>query len=104
MNAAGIATAALAFMAVATSAAPAADVAVAPSGAASCSGCHAPAALGNSVPPIAGHSAAEIVAAMEDYSAGRRPATVMDRIARGFTRAETEAIAAWLARPREGRP
>ena len=87
----------LAFTAMAATSAPAIAQIAPPSGAASSSGCHAPAALGTSVPPIARHSAAEIVAAMEDYRAGRRPATVMDRIAKGFTPAETQAIAAWLA-------
>lgn len=92
-------------MAVLAGLAPAAaEVGAAPPGAASCSGCHAPASLGAAVPPIAGHSAAEIVAAMEDYRAGRRPATVMDRIAKGFTPEETQAIAAWLATPRGEAP
>ena len=39
---------------------------------------------------------AEIVAAMQAFRTGERPATVMDRIAKGFTDEETRAIAAWL--------
>ncbi len=71
--------------------------AAAPPGAASCSGCHAPAALGTAVPSIEGQSTAEIAAAMEEYRLGRRPATVMDRIAKGFSEEEIRAIAVWLS-------
>jgi cytochrome c553 len=34
---------------------------------------------------------------MQAFRAGSRPATVMDRIAKGFTEAEIAAIAAWYA-------
>ena len=34
---------------------------------------------------------------MREFRSGARPATVMDRIAKGFTEDETRAIAAWLA-------
>jgi sulfide dehydrogenase cytochrome subunit len=65
-----------------------------PPGAASCSGCHAVRAA-TSVPPIAGRPAPEIVAMLAAFRAGARPASVMNRIAPGFTEAESEAIAAW---------
>ena len=68
-----------------------------PPGAASCSGCHATdAKTATSVPRIAGRNPAEIVAAMAAFRAGQKPATVMDRIARGFTEAEVRAIADWF--------
>jgi cytochrome c553 len=67
-----------------------------PPGAASCSGCHAPARLGSPVPPIAGRDPKEIVAAMQEFRSGQRAATVMDRIAKGFSDDEVQAIAAWL--------
>ena len=70
---------------------------LAPPGALACAGCHGPVRAGSPVPPIHGRSAAEIVAAMQDYRAGRRSATVMDRIAKGFSDDEVEAMAAWLA-------
>jgi cytochrome subunit of sulfide dehydrogenase len=71
--------------------------AVPPPGAASCTGCHAAnAKVETRVPRIAGRSPAEIVAAMEAFRSGQKPATVMDRIAKGFTEAEIRAIAAWL--------
>jgi cytochrome subunit of sulfide dehydrogenase len=68
-----------------------------PSGATSCTGCHATdAKVATSVPRIAGRPAAEIVAAMEAFRTGQKPATVMDRIAKGFSNAEIRAIAEWL--------
>jgi cytochrome c553 len=71
--------------------------AVPPPGAASCTGCHAASAkVETRVPRIAGRNPAEIVAAMEAFRSGQKPATVMDRIAKGFTEAEVRAIADWL--------
>jgi cytochrome subunit of sulfide dehydrogenase len=69
-----------------------------PVGATSCSGCHpANAGVQSPVPPLAGKTAAEIVAQMQAFRAGQRSATVMDRIAKGFSDAEVEAIAVWYA-------
>jgi cytochrome subunit of sulfide dehydrogenase len=75
----------------------AAAASVPPPGAASCSGCHASdAKVQTSVPRIAGRKPADIVAAMAAFRTGQKPATVMDRIARGFTDDEVRAIAEWL--------
>ncbi len=69
-----------------------------PAGAASCSGCHpASARVTSPVPRLAGLDRAAIVRAMQDFRSGTRAATVMDRIAKGFTDAEIQAIAAWYA-------
>lgn len=69
-----------------------------PPGATSCSGCHAVnARTKTSVPRIYGRASADIVAAMADFRSGKRASTVMDRIAKGFTDGETQAIAVWLA-------
>lgn len=62
-----------------------------PPGATSCSGCHG---TELSLEPF---SAEEIVAALAAYRDGSREATVMDRIARGFTEEEGRAIAEWIA-------
>jgi len=73
-----------------------------PAGAAACTGCH-PANAGvveTPVPRLAGRNAAGIVAAMQAFRSGQTPATVMDRIAKGFTVEETQAIAAWYAAQR----
>ena len=70
----------------------------APTGASSCSGCHAAgAAVQTSVPSLVGRPATDIVTAMHAFRAGQRPATVMDRIAKGFSESEIAAIAAWYA-------
>lgn len=70
---------------------------VAPPGATACSGCHGPSTPGAAVPPLHGRPSGEIVAAMQDFRTGQRPTTVMDRIAKGFTDEETQAIASWLS-------
>jgi len=70
----------------------------APPGAASCSGCHpASKSVATPVPRLNTSDAAQIVTAMQDFRSGRRPATVMDRIAKGFTDEEIHAISAWYA-------
>jgi sulfide dehydrogenase cytochrome subunit len=69
-----------------------------PPGAAGCSGCHAArTGVDTPVPRLIGRDAAQIVAAMADFRAGKRPTTIMDRIAKGFTEDEVKAIAAWFA-------
>jgi len=69
-----------------------------PAGAAACSGCHPSSARGPSpVARLTGRDRAEIVKAMHDFRSGERAATVMDRIAKGFTDDEIQAIAAWYA-------
>jgi cytochrome subunit of sulfide dehydrogenase len=73
----------------------------APAGASSCTGCHpARSGVDTPVPPLAGRNAADIVTAMEAFRSGRKPGTVMDRIAKGFSDEEIQAIAAWYAAQR----
>jgi cytochrome subunit of sulfide dehydrogenase len=72
-----------------------------PAGAVSCSGCHpASTRVMSPVPRLHGLEQAAIVRAMQDFRSGQRAATVMDRIAKGFTDAEIQAIAAWFATQR----
>jgi cytochrome subunit of sulfide dehydrogenase len=72
--------------------------ALAPPGVAACSSCHPRIGADSSLlPSLTGRSATDMVAAMEAFRSGKRPATVMDRIAKGFTADETSAIAAWYA-------
>ena len=69
-----------------------------PVGAVSCSGCHPSSArLDSPVPRLAGRDRAELVKALQDFRSGTRTGTVMDRIAKGFTDDEIQAIAAWYA-------
>jgi cytochrome subunit of sulfide dehydrogenase len=72
-----------------------------PAGAASCSGCHpASARVSSPVPRLSGLDRAAIIRAMQEFRSGQRTGTVMDRIAKGFTDEEIQAIAAWLATQR----
>jgi cytochrome subunit of sulfide dehydrogenase len=69
-----------------------------PAGAASCSGCHPDSTRVTSpVPRLGGLDRTAIVKAMLEFRSGQRAATVMDRIAKGFTDDEIQAIAAWFA-------
>ncbi|MDP1583592.1 MAG: cytochrome C [Bradyrhizobium sp.] len=69
-----------------------------PPGAASCSGCHSPEATAASpVVRLYGRDAGAIATAMAGFRDGSLPATVMARIAKGFSDDESRAIAAWLA-------
>jgi sulfide dehydrogenase cytochrome subunit len=70
----------------------------APPGALSCLGCHG--APGVEIPSLSGLSADEITEAMGAFKSGARPATLMNRLAKGFSEAETRAIAQWLASQR----
>jgi sulfide dehydrogenase cytochrome subunit len=70
----------------------------APPGASSCSGCHAGRAdVESAIPRLTGRNAAELAQQMEAFRSGQRPATIMDQIAKGYSDAEIQAIAAWYA-------
>jgi len=79
-------------------AAPGMTWAASPPGAASCLGCHTVAADGGPVPPLGSFTVEQMVTAMQAFRSGSRPATVMDRIAKGFSDEEVQAIADWYAR------
>ena len=69
-----------------------------PPGAASCSGCHpASKSVVTPVPRLNAENASRIVTTMQEFRSSQRPATVMDRIAKGFTDDEIKAIAVWYA-------
>ena len=89
----------LALMSLPLGSALAAD---APPGAAACSGCHP---VSRSIETLAnrliGRTPADIVTAVQAYRSGQRPATVMDRIAKGFTDDEIKAIADWYGAQKE---
>ncbi len=68
--------------------------AAAPPGAESCSGCHV---KGGGIGVLQGRPATETVAGMEAFRSGARPATLMNRIVRGFSPEEVQALANWFA-------
>ena len=47
--------------------------------------------------PLAGLSSEHVVTQMQAFRDGKRPATVMHQIAKGYTDAQIGAIAAWYA-------
>ena len=72
-----------------------------PPGAAACLGCHPARADGGPVPALTKLPAPQIVTALQAFRSGTRPATVMDRIAKGFSDEEIDAIAQWYARAKK---
>jgi sulfide dehydrogenase cytochrome subunit len=69
-----------------------------PPGASSCSGCHpASKSVDTPVPRLVGRRPAEIETAMLAFRTGQKSASVMDRIAKGFSGDEISAIAAWYS-------
>ena len=63
----------------------------------SCASCHGTNGLSSgSIPRIQGRSAEYIEKAMLQYKAGERPATVMNRIAKGYTDEEIKLLSAYL--------
>ena len=65
-----------------------------PPGAESCTGCHV---TGGGVGVLQGRPAEDITAQMEAFRSGARPATLMNRIVRGFSPEEVRALSAWFA-------
>lgn len=68
-----------------------------PAGATSCSGCHTAKEGASPVPVIVGRPVGELMTAVAEFRSGKRPATVMDRLLKGFTDDELRDIAQWLA-------
>lgn len=69
----------------------------APPNVANCLGCHPTRGGDPALPQLGGRSVSDLVDAMKAFRAGTRPATVMDRIAKGFSDDDIAAIAAWYA-------
>ena len=68
--------------------------------AATCSGCHGTdgkAAQGAAMPSLTGLSRDYIVAQMQAFRDGKRPATVMHQLAKGYSNEQIDAIAAYFA-------
>jgi cytochrome c553 len=66
--------------------------------AATCTGCHGPGGhSAGEIPSIYGKTETQIAQAMTEFKTDRRPATVMNRHAKGFSDAEIAAIAKEVA-------
>ncbi len=63
-----------------------------------CFACHGPEGKSpGSIPSLNGKSAEAIVKTMNDFKSGARPSTVMGRHAKGYSDAETAAIAKYIS-------
>lgn len=73
--------------------------------AATCAACHGPAgsSLGPAIPTIASLSTDYFVMSMKDYRDGKRPATVMDRIARGYSDDDIAGMAKYFQKQKFAR-
>jgi cytochrome subunit of sulfide dehydrogenase len=66
--------------------------------AANCANCHGTDGRSpGAIPSLAGQDAAVIVQRMKEFRDGRRAATVMQQLAKGYTDAQIEAAAAYFA-------
>jgi len=67
--------------------------------AAACAICHGPNgwSAGGSLPHLAGQPADYLVKQLRDFRDGRRPATIMTQIARGYTEEQYQLMAAFFA-------
>ena len=65
-----------------------------PVGAESCTGCHV---NGGGIGVLQGRAAEDTAAQMEAFRSGARPATLMNRIVKGFSADEVKALATWFA-------
>ena len=68
--------------------------------AANCAACHGTdghTAPGSPITPLAGRPKEDIVQLMSQFKNGQKPATLMHQIAKGYSEAEIEALAAYFA-------
>ena len=68
--------------------------------AATCANCHGTdgrAVQGSSVPALAGLPAADLLQQLRAFRDGSRPATVMQQIAKGYSEAQLQQLAAFFA-------
>jgi cytochrome c553 len=72
--------------------------------AATCANCHGTggaSAGGNE--PLAGKPKAEIIEKIQDFKSGRKPATIMHQLSKGYTDAQIEAVATWFSQQKPAR-
>lgn len=68
--------------------------------AATCANCHGTAGRapeGSAVPGLAGMPRDHMVAQMQAFKSGSRPATIMHQLAKGYSDAQIDQLAAWFA-------
>ena len=66
--------------------------------AATCANCHGTNGMSRGVTvSLAGKPKAEIAAKLLEFKQNQRPGTIMPQLAKGFTDAQIDAVAAWFA-------
>jgi len=66
--------------------------------AAACANCHGTNGMSvQGMPNLAGQERAYLVQQMQDFRTGKRPATIMHQLAKGYTDEQIEALAAYFA-------
>ncbi len=66
--------------------------------AANCANCHGTDGKSQGgTPGLTGNSKEKIVEMLQEFKAGKRPATIMHQLAKGYTDAEIDALAAYFA-------
>jgi len=75
-----------------------ADPSLARNLAAACANCHGTNGMSvQGMPNLAGQERAYLVQQMQDFRTGKRPATIMHQLAKGYTDEQIEALAAYFA-------
>jgi cytochrome subunit of sulfide dehydrogenase len=93
-----IAIALLFAMGAGTAVAQAPDPNLARNIAAGCAGCHGTTGVNKGgIPSLAGQAKADLVRKVQDFKAGRTPATVMTQLAKGYTDEQIDLAAGWFA-------
>jgi cytochrome subunit of sulfide dehydrogenase len=67
--------------------------------AASCANCHGTSGVSKDgkIPSLAGMPQAALVTSMQQYQSGARPGSIMPQLAKGYSAAQIELIAAYFA-------
>ncbi len=88
----------LGFMSGAVTAADLSDANLGRTIGATCSGCHGFQGVSQgAAPTIKGMDAAAMVGQMKAFKSGERPSTIMDRIAKGYSDSEIDAVAQYFS-------
>lgn len=93
-----VATAMLFALATGPAAAQSADPNLARNISAGCTSCHGTNGVSKGgMPSLAGQAKADLVRKMQDFKAGRTPATIMPQLAKGYTDEQIDLMAGWFA-------
>lgn len=66
--------------------------------AATCANCHGTGGKAQGpLPSLAGQPKADVIRKMNEFRDGKRPATIMHQLAKGYTPEQIDLIAGWLA-------